>query len=662
MTTERREELTENLSGVLKLLEWQEEISSEDFATQYVYLPKTNAYGAGQPVDFTYSPHILKPLRCFDDIHTQEIWLMFASQMAKTLFLFIIWAKTAKLNPKSMVWMISKIEAIQRYQKEKIMDLVTASKELEAIIKEGLEEQKKSRSKTGVIYHQGTTTYLIGAKADDDKKSVTTKVVIVDEADEMDGVAAIAPLWERAKTFLEAGAKLVVASTKKEKNGTITQGFKSCEQKNFLGMECPHCKELIEARFEQFRIPTLEEFKNKFKIKDKDVSDEVISEQYIPYSSRNAYYECDKCFGKITNEQKKKQIRDLKIDWIVKGVKENPRSIGFSANSILSYFVPFEDMAKAYLKAEMSSDIKVKHEQLEKFYEGYVNDWYDKNRDKVAKSDDILLLDSGIPSGEISKNCAAIYMTIDSQKGHNNPEDDHYWYVVGEFDSDLNWRKIESGKIYDEKKLYTIMCKKYNYEGKERQIRRVLWDIQGHGEVEVLAFIQKLNKIFGQIYKYEKEERNNLVYPYRGKTEIQGKTYLLKIEKKQDKELTEHSYPLVEGNSKRAKDEMFRAISKTIKYRKGEEVKNEHTRCWYIDETEALAGRQRLQDRIDKGVKIPAESFEMQMVSEIYGTMKNGKEGYMPTYEGRDNHFVDCCYMQFIAKDLDGLEERIMER
>ncbi len=661
MTLERREELLENLSGALKALEWQEVISTEEFMEEYVYLPKTNAVGAGQKIDLKYSPHLRKPMQMYDEISVGEMWLMFASQMAKTLALYGIWAKNAKKDAKTCVWMISKEVMIQRYQKEKISDLVNASEEMKQIVEEGLEEQKKSRSKTGIFYHQGAATYLIGSKTSDDKKSVTAKLVLVDEADEMDGLKAIKPLQERTKTFFKYGAKMVVASTKKEKNGAITQGFNTCEQKNYLGMYCPHCGELIEVHHSHLIIEELSTWLNRNGY-DKNYPKEIIAEEYIPEASKNTYYKCQNCEAKITSEEKDKQILDDKLEWIVKGKKEKPYSVGFSANSILSYFVPFELMARDYLIASLNENEEERNEALKVFYEGYYNDYYDPNKNKISKTDDILLLDSGLPRGEIEENTAAIYMTIDSQKGHSNPDDDHYWYVVGSFDTDLNWKKIESGKIYDEKKLYTIMCKKYNYQGKERQIRRVLWDIQGHGEVEVLAFIHKLNKIFGQVYKYEKEERNYLVYPYRGKTEIPSKTYNLKIEKKQDKELLEQSYPLIEGNSKRGKDELFRAIAKTIKYRKGDEVNNPHLRGWYIDETEALDGKQRLQDKLDKGQKIPAESFEMQITSEVYGTMRNGKEGYEPVYDGRPNHYLDCCYMQYIAKDFDGLEERLMER
>ena len=250
----RREELRQNLLPAEKLLVWEKEISTEEFAGKYVYLPKSNAIGAGQKVNLKYSPHLRKPMQMMDDIYIQEVWLMFASQMAKTLFLFICWAKNAKMNPKTMVWMISKESMIPRYQKEKIKDLIDASPELKTIIEEGLEEQKKSRSKTGIFYHQGTATYIIGSKTSDDKKSVTAQTVIVDEADEMEGLKAIKPLQERSKTFIKIAMKMLVASTKKSKNGTITQGFNSCEQKNYLGMECPHCKELIEINFSNLKI------------------------------------------------------------------------------------------------------------------------------------------------------------------------------------------------------------------------------------------------------------------------------------------------------------------------------------------------------------------------------------------------------------------------
>ena len=657
----RREELRQNLTAVEKLLIWEKEISTEEFAGKYVYLPKSNAVGAGQRVNLKYSPHLKKPMQMMDDIYVLEIWLMFASQMAKTLFLFICWAKNAKLNPKTMVWMISKESMIPRYQKEKIKDLIEASPELKTIIEEGLEEQKKSRSKTGIFYHQGTATYVIGSKTSDDKKSVTAKTAIVDEADEMDGLKAVKPLQERTKTFSEVGGKMIVASTKKSKNGTITQGFNSCEQKNYLGMECPHCKELIEIDFSNLKIQQPHEYKSENNLSDEEFTTEVIAEKYIPYASRNAYYECNNCQQIITNEQKKKQILDFKIDWIVKGVKDKPRTVGFAANSILSYFVSFEFMAKEYLVALTQKDEKERIEQLQTFYEGYVNKYYDPKRNEVSDSDDILLLGSGLRRKEIPVDTKAIFMTIDSQKGHNDPTKDHFWYMITAIDSKMNVYKLESGKIYDEKKIYEKMHTKYNIGDKVRGIRRVLWDIQGHGELETLAFIQQANKIIGKIPYTDDENKNFMIYPYRGLTEIQNKTYRLQLEEKTTDTLQDKKYPIIIGNSKRGKDSLNNAITKTVKHRKGE-LECDITNMFFIDEDECEDGAKRLDDKINKGLKIPAEAIEKQLTSEVFGQLPNSKkEGWHPRYEGIPNHLWDCAYMTYILIEFDGLKERIFE-
>jgi len=568
-----------------------------------------------------------------------------------------------KMNPKTVMWMISKIEAIAGYQKEKILDLVHASSELDAIVQEGLEEQKKSRSKTGIMYHQGTATYLIGAKQDDDKKGKTAKLVIVDEADEMDGWAAISPLWERTKTHRKTGAKLLVASTKKTKEGTITKGFNRCQQKNHLGMYCPHCNDLIEMHHRQFRIMTLKEYKEHFNYTGETFKEEMLTELYIPYASSNSYYECNSCQKKITSEQKDRQIVNFKFDWIVKGVLEKPKSVGFSANTFMSFFVPFEDIAQEMLAAEYETNPILQQENYEKIYEGYLNDYYDPKRNEVSKSDDILMLGSGLRKREIPEDTQAIYMTIDTQKGHKDKEQDHYWYKIGAFDSKMNFYKIESGKLFKDKDVYTKIFSKFNNGSREVGIRRVLWDIQGHGEIETLAFIGKINSIVGTIPYTDDEKRNYVVYPYRGMAEIANKTYRLQMEEKTSSGLKEKKYPIIIGNSKRGKDALHNALSKSVKFCKGEEVQSPDQNMFWIDEDEVMDGARRLQQKQNEGIKVPNEAYERQVTSEVYGQMeKSKKEGWHPLYKGRDNHLWDCGYMMYIAVEFDNLQERIFNR
>lgn len=661
MSIERREELLENLQLVVKALEWQETISSKKFMEEYVYLPKTNAVGGGQKVDLRYSPHLYKILETYDQISVGEIWLMFASQMAKTLTLYGIWAKNAMMEAKTCVWMISKEVAIPRYQKEKITDLVNASDEMKLIVQEGLEEQKKSRSKTGIFYHQGAATYLIGSKTSDDKKSVTAKLVLVDEADEMDGLKAIKPLQERTKTFFKYGAKMIVASTKKFKNGAITQGYNTCEQKNILGLYCPHCGELIEIHHRYLMIEELKVWLER-KGYEGEYNKDIVAEEYIPEASKNAFYECDRCQKPITSEEKDKQVYENKIEWIVRGKKHKPYSVGFAANSILSFFVPFELMARDYLIASLEENDEERVDALKTFYEGYYNDYFDPKKNELSKSDDILTLGSGLNKGQIPENTVAIYMTIDTQKGHKVKEEDHYWYKIGAFDNKMNFYKIETGKVYSDNEIYQKIHTKYNIGDRVIGIRRVLWDIQGSGEVETLALIHKINSIVGAIYNSEDEKRNYVVYPYRGKDEIQNKTYNIVLEEKQDDRLLTKKYPIIQGNSKRGKDALHNAITRTVKYRKGDEIQSPDRNCFYIDEDEVRDGAKRYKDKTEKGIKIPKASYEKQMTSETYGLLPNSskKEGWFKTYDGVDNHWWDCGYMMYILKEFDNLEEKVL--
>ena len=92
MTDQRREDIKENLTITKRLLKWVSPMTHKAFAEKYIHLPSNNAFDAGRLIDFRKSPHLIKPLAMADNPKVQEIYLMFASQMAKTLFLFIIFA------------------------------------------------------------------------------------------------------------------------------------------------------------------------------------------------------------------------------------------------------------------------------------------------------------------------------------------------------------------------------------------------------------------------------------------------------------------------------------------------------------------------------------------------------------------------------------------
>ena len=239
---------------------------------------------------------------------------MFASQLAKTTFLAIAFGKNAVIDNKTCVWMIPTKDMISRYQKEKIDSIVEVSSVLKNLIDDTRVEQKRAVNKQSEIRHGGSATYLIGSNVDADKKAVSAKLIICDEIDEMGGMDAIYPLWERAKTFLMTGAKLICASTKKTDSGAITEGFSMCEQKNYLGIECPHCGEMIQVERINLRYTTEQDYRDIIGFKGESTDD--FKADFISYSSKNVYYECNANGCKITSEDKNSQVLKNKVDWI----------------------------------------------------------------------------------------------------------------------------------------------------------------------------------------------------------------------------------------------------------------------------------------------------------------------------------------------------------
>jgi len=615
------------------MLKWAKSISLKEFAEKYVHLPSNSPFNARELISFYLTPHLIKVLESVDNGRTQKITLMFASQMAKTTVLFIIFAKNAKMDGKDCVWMISKDKLVSKYQKAKIDSHINVSPHLRNMIEEARIEENRSANKIGELSHGGSHTFLIGSKVDDDKKSITAKLILVDEADEIDGLAAIAPLWQRAKTFLKVGAMMVIASTKKTKNGTITQSFNSCEQKNFLGMYCPHCSDLIEVVWTQFRIMEIGEFKDTYGYDDDTFTDEIMSEKYIPLAQSLAYYECNSCGESITSEQKDMQIKENKIEWIVKGNKKDPKTVGFSANSFLSYFLSFEDIATSYLEAIVLKDPALRRDALKEHFEGYYNEPYEEEIKETVKKSDILRISNGLEENIIPDDTYKIFMDIDTQLTH-------FWFTItawqyGSICNVVDYGRAESFEELDiiRKKLLT------DRHGQIRYVDHVTIDSRGVKERTklVLEWVQLIDKEVGRpdyIYASEGESGQKMIPMFDFRTIKGTTTKILKINNLQAKlELT---------------DMINRSIER-IKHDDGEvgfeESQLYKERMFWINNKPVRL----FDERIEKNISSKREDFERMMTSEHYIYHTNPETGktdnfksYQKINESVRNDLYDC--------------------
>lgn len=643
MEDQRREDIKSSLNITKRVLTWSSLMTHKNFAEKYIHLPKNNAFDAGRLVDFSKSPHLLKPMEMADNQSVQEIYLMFASQMAKTLFLFIVFAKNAKLDAKSCVWMIPIKDAISTYQQEKINSLVSASPDIAEIIEEARVEEKRNADKKAEIRHQGSMTKLIGSKVDMDKKGVTAKIVICDEVDEMDGMAAITPLWERAKTFLKVSAKLFVASTKKKKNGTITQGFNTCEQKNFLGIICPHCGALVETHYKQFKITTEKEYKKLKNYSDEDFTENKIWEEYVPYACENAYYSCNACEEPITEEQKNNQIISGNIDWIVKGKLIDPVTVGFSANSFLSFFVPFKDMARAILKANLEKEVTARKELLEKLFEGYYNEAYEQAAKEILNKNEILLLCNALEERVLPDDTYEVYMNIDTQKDH------FYWTITawqyGTRPHVIDYGRAESFDELDVLRKQMLITE----QGEVHDIKIVTIDRMGIKE--------RTTAVDNWIETVVKEEgKLDYIYATEGVSGIKPKMSTIYAMGKHP--TNSNNIKIIKVNNLMAKDEAHNLILRGIEKAKAEDGEEKFQ--------EALIYKERIfsvcskplrlaNEKIDAGESSVRTDFERQMTSEVK-TYKidplTGKiddhESWIKRVESIRNDYWDC-FVQSVA-------------
>jgi phage terminase large subunit GpA-like protein len=621
LTDQRREDIKENLTIFKRLLKWVSPMTHKDFAEKYIHLPKNNAFDAGRLVSFAKSPHLIKPMEMADNPKVQEIYLMFASQMAKTLFLFIVFAKNAKIDAKSCVWMIPIKDSISTYQQEKVNSLVKESPEIAEVIEETRIEESRNSDKKGEIRHQGSMTKLIGSKVDMDKKGLSAKIIICDEVDEMAGMSAITPLWERAKTFIKVGAKLLVASTKKKKNGTITQGFNTCEQKNYLGIVCPHCGTLVETHHSQFRITTEKEYKELMEYSDEDFTEDKIFEEYVPYACENAYYACNSCDAPITEEQKNSQILSGNIDWIVKGKLIDPVTVGFSANSFLSFFVPFKTMARAILKANLEKDTAERQNLLEKLWEGYYNEAYEPTAKEVLKKNDILLLCNKLEDRELPDDTYEVYLNIDTQK-------DHFYWTLTAWRYGSNPHIVDYGRAESFDELDTIRKQMLiTTEGEIKDINVVTVDRMG---------IKERTKEVDQwiIRVVEEEGRLDYIYATEGVSGVKPKMSTLYAMGRHPTD--SNTIKVIKVNNLMAKDEAHNLIIRGIEKAKAESGEDKYEKAMFYKE-KILSITQKAQrlatEREEAGLKSIRTDLERMLSSEIKTYKIDQTTGKMDDYE-----------------------------
>lgn len=609
-------------------LQWEPILPAKEWCEKYLKVLD----GAHQG-DYTtkYTPYLDCYFELLDKAQVELIAFMSASQVGKTLAGTAFVLYTIDTAPSNKLIIIPNEKDIPTYLKNKFDVFLKGCQKVSSKIIESLDIEKK-RGRNALKEFPGGQAIFLGSS---NVKSLTAQHILCDEVADF-AAGAVNMVKERFKTYRGKGGKLVAISTMQRENDEIYNLFMMCEVKFQYWLYCEHCGGHFYPEVKHLKIPTEEEFAATIGLSK--LEEYMLAKGYLPYIKANSFLGCPHCQGKITGEMRQSAIIDGKcrmVQVVRTGVDEKTKqniwiedptpktkfaSAGLDVNSFVSGLVPLSLIVEEYYSSLVSIA------NLQKFYIGWANRIYYPNIITSEQHRDLLLLGSGLTNYTIPTDTIFLTLTIDTQKIG-------YWYLITAFSPNEIATIISEGWISDEDSITRMIQASYtDKNGDSRALDAIGIDRQGIQErtAEVDAYCnwlakQGLTNVFPLIGR-EKDRNNRVMWP-------------VKIDPtKSDLAITAFAH-----NTSYAKFTITNYLARSV-----DNAINKYgyeNRLIYINDD-------LLEASINSGIS-SAESLEKQLTSEhfINPVDKNGRVSpngvWVPTYEGRPNHELDCLVMAF---------------
>lgn len=320
-----------------------ERLTVSEWAEKYRILDESSNLAGKWSNDVT--PYLKEIMDAACNPHIRHINLCKASQLGGTEALINIIGWTIMQRPAPAMMVYPDEDLAKDISNDKLKPAFQKTLELKKRFYENLSKEMKLR-------FQGMTIHLRGAGSPSKLSSKAIKYLFFDEIDKMGGASKkeASPYklaLERTKTF-KYNKKVFTCSTPTLKSNYVWTIHEEAEEQRHYFVPCPHCKELIEFKFKQVRIP-------KIDMPDLSITEKAASARYV----------CQECSCIIENKHKPAMLRKGKWIAVKKTCKGNAASVSFWINSLYSFFVSWEDAAKEFLES------KDDPERLQNF----VNSW-----------------------------------------------------------------------------------------------------------------------------------------------------------------------------------------------------------------------------------------------------------------------------------------------
>jgi phage terminase large subunit GpA-like protein len=269
-------------------------VSSAEWLQSHVVMP-AGTETSGQPFSLAAFPHVDGVLAAFDDPSVRIIVLQWGTRLGKTTSGLSLLAETAAVNPRNMMIAGPTKDAIGRVVDSRLYPLFGAT---EGVKNQLLPEHRRNKFHVKMnacqifVAWSGSDSSLadVGARVGDGIEIDKWTTNSSDEAD------PLALFLNRFKGFTDH--KVILESTPTIKGKSRVEHWMGRSNRHKRYVPCPHCGEFQVLRKGDADTP------GGFRW-DRDESGQ--SDPDISY--RTAWYECEKCLGRIENYHRVPMLR-----------------------------------------------------------------------------------------------------------------------------------------------------------------------------------------------------------------------------------------------------------------------------------------------------------------------------------------------------------------
>lgn len=373
---------------------WPEKVAPSEWAERNRVLPAQMTSEPG-PWRNPKTPYLAGIMDAVADPNVEEVVFIKSTQVGFSEAMRNIIGYWIDCEPGPCLLVMPDEKSAREAVDERIRPLLTHSPALAKHISARAWDNKQS------VIHLDTMSIFVGwAGSPQSLASRPMRYVCFDEIDKYPPFAGreadpISLGTERTATY-GPRKRIVKGSTPTTRDGAIWKAWESCGDRRHFHVPCPHCRHTQRLIWSQVKWPKIDE-PDKVKLAD-DIQKNGL-----------AWYECEKCKGRIEDSHKPRMLRGGK--WISQTGTSSNR-IGFHLSALYSPWRKFSDVAAQFVRADgdPGATMNFRNSWLAEPFENRVQD-IKKNvvRDKAAMSG---------PPGSVPATASALIATADTQTDH----------------------------------------------------------------------------------------------------------------------------------------------------------------------------------------------------------------------------------------------------